>query len=201
MSGNTPIQLIVGLGNPGKEYRESRHNLGMSFVQQLLNSVSAHLSHERKFHGDFGKAFFFSHEVHVLLPTTFMNLSGQAVRAVAEFYKIPPEAMLVVHDDMDLPVGAVRLKKEGGHGGHNGLRDIIRCLGSSHFSRLRIGIGHPVSKSDVGDYVLERLSKKEQILVEDAMQKAMIVLPDVIAGELDKAMQRLHSESGENYGL
>ncbi|MFI4938435.1 MAG: aminoacyl-tRNA hydrolase [Candidatus Berkiellales bacterium] len=186
------IQLIVGLGNPGSEYASTRHNVGYWLVEKLCDQSSAKLELEQKFKGLVAKIST-PHLVRVLEPITFMNRSGQAVWSLAHFYKILPHEILVVHDDLDLPAGSARLKLDGGHGGHNGLRDIIAHLGTKNFYRLRIGIGHPGNKEEVLDYVLHRpsLSDKEKILT--AIDHSLDVMSDIFQGNTEKAMNKLHT--------
>ncbi len=190
------IQLIVGLGNPGDKYANTRHNAGVWLAEHLAQSVSCTLRPEAKFHGKLGEARCFSHDCQILVPTTYMNRSGQSVQAVSSYYKIPPAALLVVHDEIDLPPGVVRLKFDGGAGGHNGLKDIIDQLQTKQFYRLRIGVGHPGRSDDVADYVLNPPSKAERKAIDEAIVRAYDVLPLVIQGEFQKAMQQLHSDSG-----
>lgn len=189
------IELIAGLGNPGSKYEKNRHNVGFWFIDALAQSKGVKLKHENKFNGEVGKADIAGTSVWLLKPTTFMNNSGQAVAALAKFYKIPPEKILVVYDDLDLPPAALRLKQDGGHGGHNGMRDIIAHLGSKTFVRLRIGIGHPGNSSEVTNYVLGNPPSSERIELENAVDEALRNLPQIIQGELQKAMQHLHSQS------
>jgi len=190
---NTVIKLIVGLGNPGSKYEQTRHNAGFWFLDSLARDYHAVLRAENKFHGEAVKAQVKGNDVWLLKPDTFMNLSGQSIAALSHFYKITPEQILVVHDELDLPPGTARLKRGGGHGGHNGLRDTIEKLGSKEFLRLRIGIGHPGDKSKVHDYVLKQSSRDDQIEMDIAIQHAADVIADVVTGELDAAMNRLHS--------
>lgn len=187
------IELIVGLGNPGAKYESTRHNVGFWFVDRLAQSKGARLRHETKFHGELGKLNIDGEPFWLLKPSTFMNNSGQAVAALANFYKIAPQQILVVHDELDIPPGALRLKEGGGHGGHNGLRDIVARLGSREFVRLRIGIGHPGSSRDVTNYVLGKPSPDDRGFVDQAIDEALANLPLVITGELQKAMNHLHS--------
>lgn len=191
----TPIQLIVGLGNPGAEYEQTRHNAGVWFVEQLAQAVHATLRHEKKFHGLHGLVTMHGHDCHLFIPTTFMNHSGQAVQALASFYKIPPEAILVAHDEIDLPVADIRIKFDGGHGGHNGLRDIIRHLNSNKFHRLRIGVGRPVQSHDVVDYVLIPPKKTERIAIDEALKRVDSVVPLLLEGHIQRAMHQLHTLS------
>jgi len=192
---STPILLIVGLGNPGMEYEFTRHNAGAWFVEKLAQTTSSQLNFNKKFHGATCKINLFDHECHLLIPTTYMNLSGQSVLACAHFYKILPQEILVVHDDVDLPVGTIKLKQGGGHGGHNGLRDIIARLGSNDFVRLRIGIGHPGDKERVTGHVLSKTKKAEKKQIDLAIDNALQVLPKIITGDLAAAMQELHTNS------
>jgi PTH1 family peptidyl-tRNA hydrolase len=187
------IQLIVGLGNPGADYEATRHNAGAWFVLELAHAANANLRHDTKFHGIHGSTRLQGHDVHLLIPTTYMNLSGQSIGALASYYKIPPEAILVAHDELDLPVGDVRLKFDGGHGGHNGLRDTIRHLGTNKFHRLRIGIGHPGNSKDVVDYVLKPPKKSEREQIDAALHDAQRALPSLLSGQFQKAMQELHT--------
>jgi PTH1 family peptidyl-tRNA hydrolase len=187
------IRLIVGLGNPGKEYASTRHNAGFCWVDELARSHNASFKADSKFHGLILRANLHGHEVYLLKPQTFMNISGRAVGAVAQFYKIDPAQILVVHDELDLPPGSAKLKLGGGHGGHNGLKDIIAHLGSKDFWRLRLGIGHPGERTEVSNYVLNAPRKEEQMQIEEAMQRAQDIAPLIIEGKLEAAMQKLHS--------
>jgi len=187
------IDLIVGLGNPGSKYEQTRHNAGFWFVEQIARLKGAHFRPEAKFSGDVCKVVLEGRDIWLLKPNTFMNLSGQSVNKLASFYKIPKDNILVAHDELDLDPGTVRLKTGGGHGGHNGLRDIINHLGKE-FQRLRIGIGHPGSRDDVVDYVLHRASKDEQIGIDNALDDALRVLPLLAEGSWEKAVNRLHSK-------
>ena len=188
-----PVQLIVGLGNPGPKYAQTRHNVGFLFVDELARGKGATFRHEAKFHGEACKLHLDGHELWLLKPMTFMNRSGQAVAALARFYRIPPQAILVVHDELDIPAGQLRLKQGGGHGGHNGLRDIINQLGSREFLRLRIGIGHPGTAREVTNYVLGKASPDDRIGIEAAIDEALRALPLILDGDLQGAMNRLHS--------
>lgn len=188
------IELIVGLGNPGQKYERTRHNAGFWFIEELVRRTGASFKLENKFHGEVCKTRLDGKEVWLLKPLTFMNRSGQSVGALARFYKIPPEHILVAHDELDLPPGTIRLKKGGGHGGHNGLRDTTSQLGSREFMRLRIGIGHPGHSSEVTNYVLSKAPQPEQALMEQAIERALDELPAIIAGDYQKAMNRLHSD-------
>jgi PTH1 family peptidyl-tRNA hydrolase len=187
------VQLIVGLGNPGPKYEQTRHNVGFVFVDELARSKGASWKLENKFHGEVCKLSLAGNEVWLLKPNTYMNLSGKAVAALARFYKIAPESILVVHDELDIPPGQLRLKQGGGHGGHNGLRDIVAQMGSREFLRLRVGIGHPGDSRDVTNYVLGKASPEDQKHIDNAIEEAMRTLPQVMEGDMQPAMNRLHS--------
>lgn len=187
------IKLIVGLGNTGSEYEATRHNAGFWLVEELAREFGIAFKNERGFHGAVSKVG----GAWLLKPSTFMNRSGQAVQALATFYKIVPDEILVVHDELDLPPGGVKMKKGGGHAGHNGLRDIQARLGTADFWRLRIGIGHPRElqlEQEVVDFVLHRPNREHQGLIDEAMGKALSVMPHVLAGEMEVAMMKLHSK-------
>lgn len=189
-----PVELIVGLGNPGPNYQRTRHNAGADLVLELAKSLSVELKHESKFFGDTAKTIIANRTVRLLIPSTFMNLSGKSIGALAKFYQIAPENILIVHDELDLAPGTARFKKGGGHGGHNGLRDVIRCLGNSQlFARLRIGIGHPGQASQVADYVLKKASPSDQQLITNSIDDALRHLPTAVEGQWEKAMTALHS--------
>ncbi len=187
-----PIQAIIGLGNPGPHYHQTRHNAGSWFLHAVAERHGAALRPESRFHGLLGRAEIDGRPLWLLEPTTYMNRSGEAVAALARFYKLPPRSLLVAHDELDLPPGTVRLKLGGGHGGHNGLRDIIARLGSRDFLRLRLGIGHPGHKDAVTGYVLSRPRPEERAAIDQAIECALEVLPQVVSGELQAAMNRLH---------
>ncbi|VXC48253.1 peptidyl-tRNA hydrolase [Pseudomonas sp. 8Z] len=191
----TAVQLIVGLGNPGPEYDQTRHNAGALFVERVAASQRVNLSVDRKYFGLVGKFNHQGREVRLLIPTTYMNRSGQAVAALANFFKIKPEEILVAHDELDMPPGVAKLKQGGGHGGHNGLRDIIAQLGNqNNFHRLRLGIGHPGHASLVSGYVLGRAPRSEQELLDQSIDFALDVLPEILAGDWTVAMRKLHSQ-------
>ncbi len=189
------IALIAGLGNPGSRYAATRHNAGFRFIERLQAAKGFRLAVESRFKAEVGGFTVDGRTVRVMAPATLMNLSGQAVAPLAAFYRIPPGQILVIHDELDLAPGAVRLKASGGHGGHNGLRDLIARLGSRDFPRLRIGIGHPGPERDVSAYVLNRPDAGDQLRIEKATARALDVLDDVIAGNFDAAMTRLHGEA------
>ena len=187
------IKLIVGLGNPGREYDATRHNAGFWWVDGFAHAHQFAFKAEGKFHGLAARGSVHGRELFLLKPQTFMNVSGRAVGALAQFYKIAPQHILIVHDELDLPPGSARLKLGGGHGGHNGLKDIIAHLGSKDFWRLRIGIGHPGERADVADYVLNPPRREEAGLIEQAIQRAQDVAHLIIEGKLEAAMLKLHS--------
>ncbi|OGT21796.1 MAG: aminoacyl-tRNA hydrolase [Gammaproteobacteria bacterium RBG_16_57_12] len=187
------ISLIAGLGNPGAQYEATRHNAGYWFLDLLARRAGAALKPEGRFHGEACRITLHNHDCWLLKPTLFMNRSGQAVAALANFYKIPAEGILVIHDDLDIPAGEVRLKRGGGHGGHNGLRDILAQLGSQEFLRLRVGIGHPGQAREVTDYVLGKPSTDDKALIDRALAECLTQLPLIMVGELEKAMHHLHS--------
>lgn len=188
-----PLALIVGLGNPGDRYAQTRHNAGFWFVDELVRRHGGSFRVEKKFHGEVAKLVIDGRDCLLLKPDTFMNRSGQAVAALAGFYRLAPEAVLVAHDEIDLPPGDARLKLGGGHGGHNGLRDIIPQLGSREFWRLRLGVGHPGDKAQVVDYVLGRAGRDDQIEIDTSIERALDVLPQLMRGDWAKAQQDLHS--------
>lgn len=187
------IKLIVGLGNPGAEYTLTRHNAGAWFTEAIARTEGQSLRPEAKFQGLTAAITLAGNSFRLLNPTTYMNRSGQAVRAMAGFYQLAPEEILVVHDELDLAPGIARLKFEGGHGGHNGLRDIIAHLGSAEFHRLRLGIGHPGNSKLVADYVLGRPSRDEQHKIEDAIAAGLAVLPLLLKGDIARATQQLNT--------
>ncbi len=187
------IKLLVGLGNPGSEYEATRHNAGFWLLEQQAAQMRATLRNERDFRGRLARAG----DVWLLTPTTFMNHSGQSVAAVARFYKIAPEEILVAHDELDLAPGVAKLKRGGGHAGHNGLRDIAAQLGTPDFWRLRIGIGHPRDRNsdqEVVDYVLHTPRRDEQTLIDEAIERARVVLADTFSGSMEAAMMKLHTK-------
>lgn len=189
------LRLIAGLGNPGKEYAATRHNVGAWWLQQLCLQEKIELQNTSKFHGMSAKTTICDTTIYCLIPSTYMNLSGKAVSSIANYYNIPPELILVVHDDLDLPAGTVRIKSNGGHGGHNGLRDIISALQTKNFYRLRIGIGHPGNKDLVTDYVLQMPNKSDKLAIEAAINASLLELPNIIHGDLVTVMNNLHNFS------
>ncbi|MCH9769739.1 MAG: aminoacyl-tRNA hydrolase [Gammaproteobacteria bacterium] len=185
---------MVGLGNPGSQYAPTRHNVGAWYVDALARQESLKLKSENKFHASAAKLNQNGEACWLAIPTTYMNESGRAVAALARFYKIPVERILIAHDELDFPAGTVRIKKSGGHGGHNGLRDIISHLGSKDFLRLRIGIGHPGHKDRVTPYVLGKPSSDDKASILQSIDEALRVVPDLMGGELERAFRDLHSD-------
>jgi peptidyl-tRNA hydrolase, PTH1 family len=183
-----PPRLIVGLGNPGPEYEDTRHNVGFWFVERLARELKVPLAAQGKFFGVVGRVG----ETWLLCPTTYMNRSGQSVAALARFYKIAPDETLVIHDELDLPPGGIRLKLGGGNAGHNGLKDISAHFATPDFWRLRLGIGHPGDRSQVADYVLHRPRAEEQQAIDEAIDRCMRVWPKLAAGDYTAAMAPLH---------
>lgn len=164
------MKLIVGLGNPGNEYTSTRHNVGFAIIDAIAKSINVTFSENNKFRSKIGSGFILSNKVILSKPTTFMNLSGQAVSASANYYKIDISNIIVIHDDLDLPIGTVKIKTGGGNGGHNGLKSIDNCLGAN-YTRIRIGIGRPLHKDDVSNYVLSAFSKAESIAINEIIVK------------------------------
>jgi PTH1 family peptidyl-tRNA hydrolase len=187
------VQLIVGLGNPGPEYDQTRHNAGFWFVDALARVRGGGFRLENKFHGETARLSLEGKEVRLLKPLTFMNRSGQSVGALARFFRIPPDQILVVHDDLDLAPGTARLKRGGGHGGHNGLRDITSALGGNGFLRLRLGIGHPGQREQVVGYVLKKAPSEEQSAIEEAIDRSLAVISLLVNDQWERAMNQLHS--------
>lgn len=187
----SPPRLIVGLGNPGVDYEDNRHNVGFWFIDQLAQRLRAPLAPQGKFLGRVARVG----ELWLLQPMTYMNLSGQAVAALARFYKIGADETLVVHDDLDLPPGSTRLKLGGGNGGHNGLKDIQARLATPDFWRLRLGIGHPGERDAVVGYVLKAPRREEQELIDRAIDRCLLAWPDLAAGDYAAAQRLLHVKS------
>ena len=188
------IKLIVGLGNPTAEYEHTRHNAGFWFLDELAWQWKAAFKNEKKFFGDVARVARPEGDVWLLKPDTYMNLSGKAVQALANFYKIQPEEILVVHDELDIDCGAIRFKLGGGNGGHNGLKDIQAKLGTPQFYRLRLGIGHPGDKHLVVGFVLNKPSVAERELIDRAIAKSLRAMDDVMAGRQEDAVRYLHSK-------
>lgn len=186
------IKLIIGLRNPGSAYEHTRHNAGAWFVNALAHRLNASFKSEKKLHCELAQIVMGEHHCKLALPLTFMNHSGLPAREISQFYRIAPQEILVVHDELDLPAGRSKLKTGGGPGGHNGLRDMIAQLGSGDFHRLRIGIGHPGHKDMVLSYVLGKPSPKDRQSIFDAIEQAIAVMPPIMNGELGAAMNLLH---------
>ncbi len=187
-----PIRLIVGLGNPGQSYAETRHNTGNWFISLIKQSYTCSSKLETKFKATITKLEVSGSEIYLLEPNTYMNDSGLPVKLFSNFLKIPTNEILVAHDELDLPVNSIKLKFAGGHGGHNGLRDIIQHLGKD-FYRLRIGIGHPGNKDDVSTYVLEKPSTPDRTTIMYNLDNACLILKDIIS-DIDKAMNQLNTK-------
>jgi len=190
------LRLIVGLGNPGAEYAATRHNVGFWLVDALASACGERFGMESRLLGETARVRVAGEDVRLLRPSTFMNRSGQSVAAALRYWKIEPAQCLVVHDDLDLPAGAARLKFDGGHGGQNGLRDIVAHLGHGAFHRLRLGIGHPGHKDRVTGWVLSRPGKDDEAAMRAAIDAALAVLPLAVAGDFNEAMKRLHTANG-----
>jgi PTH1 family peptidyl-tRNA hydrolase len=191
-----PLRLIVGLGNPGPEHQATRHNAGFWFVDELARRHGGEFRDYRKYSGETARLNIGGEEIVLLKPTTYMNRSGLSIRQLSQFYKIAPDDILVAHDELDLPVGTVRLKHGGGHGGHNGLRDTVAHIGET-FWRLRLGIGHPGNKTDVIDYVLTRAPRSEEDLIMEAVKLAVDCIPLLLEEGAERAMTKLHSRAGK----
>ncbi|MFW6041450.1 MAG: aminoacyl-tRNA hydrolase [Guyparkeria sp.] len=187
------IKLIVGLGNPGQKYDDTRHNAGFWAVDAIAEALGGRWTEERKFSGAVARVPVDGTDLRLLRPATFMNRSGQSVGPLANFFKIAPEEILVIHDELDLPPGRMRLKRGGGHGGHNGLKDIQAALGSADFWRLRIGIGHPGHRDAVVGYVLTRAPKDERKLVDDCLIEVRHLAPDLVRADEPDLMQSINS--------
>ena len=196
VAGSTPIQLIVGLGNPGDKYTATRHNAGFWFLDLLARQYHTSFKAEAKFKADVASIDISGERVWLLKPNTFMNLSGESLGPFAKYYHIAPENTLVVHDELDLPPGTSRYKLAGGHGGHNGLRDIFKHF-SKEFWRLRVGIGHPGNKDQVLSFVMRPPSSNEQSLIDDSLDRAADTLSDAFAGDMEAAMRALHKKPVE----
>ncbi|MFZ9335816.1 MAG: aminoacyl-tRNA hydrolase [Burkholderiaceae bacterium] len=187
------IKLFVGLGNPGTEYEATRHNAGFWWMDALARECKAHLVAERSYHGLVARVSQHGQTFWLLEPQTFMNLSGKSVAALARFYKIAPQEILVVHDELDVVPGQAKLKLGGGHAGHNGLRDIHAQLGTGDYWRLRIGIGHPGVKSEVANWVLKKPAPEQRTAIEECVTRTLKAVPAMLAGEMDKATLLVHT--------
>ena len=188
------IKLIVGLGNPGKDYQTHRHNAGFWFIELLANSLDSKFSSQSKFFGETAVCLIGNKKAHLLKPKTFMNNSGRSVKTLSNYYNIMAEEILVIHDDLDLMPGSVKIKMGGGHGGHNGLKDTVKALDTNDFYRLRLGIGHPGSKNEVVDFVLNPPGKTDLALIEQAIKEAMDVMEPLANGDFEQAMKQLHTD-------
>lgn len=187
------IKLIIGLGNPGATYEHTRHNAGAWLVCALAQHYKASFKIEKKLQAQLADLVLEPHAGKLALPLTFMNHSGQSTRSLCQFYKIQPQELLVVHDELDVPVGRIKLKTAGGHGGHNGLRDIITQLGSNEFHRLRIGIGHPGRSDLVHQYVLHKPSIHDRQQIDEAIERGIALMPWILSGDIAKAMNQLNT--------
>lgn len=191
------ISLIVGLGNPGTEYAQTRHNAGFWYIERLAQRYGISLKSESRFHGWTGRGQIEGHDVRLLLPSTFMNRSGQAVVPMAKFFQVTADQLLIAHDELDLASGFIRLKSGGGHGGHNGLRDIVPHLGAE-FHRLRIGIGHPGHRDKVTGHVLGKAPTAEQALLDQALDEALRLTDLIVAGNISQAMNQINRFSASS---
>ena len=187
------IKLLVGLGNPGDKYEATRHNAGFWWIDQVAASTKSKLALDSKFFGVVGKLNS-SNDVWLLKPTTFMNASGKAVATLANYYKITPAQILVIHDELDLPPETAKLKKGGGHGGHNGLKDITAALGTPDFWRLRLGIGPPGDRNEVVNFVLKAPLKDEQTAINQCIDESVNILSQLLSGDFENAMLKLHTK-------
>jgi PTH1 family peptidyl-tRNA hydrolase len=193
MESMSGIKLFVGLGNPGDKYEATRHNAGFWWIDQLAASTNSKLALDAKFLGLAGKLNP-SSDTWLLKPTTFMNASGKAVAALANYYKITPTQIIVIHDELDLPPDTVKLKKGGGHGGHNGLKDITSALGTADFWRLRLGIGHPGDRNEVVNFVLKAPLRDEQTAIDQCIDNSLQIMPQLLNGDFEAAMLKLHTK-------
>jgi PTH1 family peptidyl-tRNA hydrolase len=189
----TGIKLFVGLGNPGDKYEKTRHNAGFWWVDTIAAQTNSKLANDAKMFGIVGKIHP-NQDKWLLKPTTFMNLSGKAVAALANYYKISADEILVIHDELDLPAGGIKLKFGGGHGGHNGLKDIHATLGTPNYWRLRVGIGHPGDRNEVVNFVLKSPLKDEQTAIDESINESSKLLGLLLAGEFENAMLKLHTK-------
>jgi len=187
------IKLFVGLGNPGPEYEATRHNAGFWFIDALARQLKVNMAIEKGYWGLMGRTSIDGQNVWLLEPLTFMNASGKSVGALARFFKIAPEEILVAHDELDIAPGHAKLKKGGGHAGHNGLRDIHAQLGSPDYWRLRLGVGHPGDRAEVVNWVLKKPSQDDRIAIEQSMDRSLKAVPALLAGDMDKATVQIHT--------
>ncbi len=191
-SSSSPIALFVGLGNPGTQYAKTRHNAGQWFVQKLAEQVGTSFKTERN--GQLATARLSGQACRLFIPDTYMNCCGTVIQGLLHFYRISAESMCVVHDELDLPAGSARIKYSGGHGGHNGLRDLIQQLGTNDFYRLRLGIGHPGNKHQVSSFVLKPPTIDERKKIDTAIADSLAIVPDLVNGDIEKAMRILHQD-------
>ncbi len=189
-------QLLIGLGNPGARYEATRHNAGAWLIERVARRYASGFKSSPRCFGAVADAKVGGTRVRLFRPDTFMNHSGRAVAAVAGFYKVPAERILIAHDEIDLPAGTVRLKRGGGHGGHNGLRDVVPCLGGAGFSRIRIGVGHPGSRERVIGHVLDRPPPAERAAIDQAIERVMEDVERIVGGDLEGVMNTLHRSVG-----
>lgn len=189
------LKAIVGLGNPGEKYSKTRHNAGFWLIERLCERSRAEMRSVSRLQGSYAQIEIAGERLHLLMPTTFMNLSGRSVRALLDFYKLSPEQILIVHDELDLPAGVLRLKRGGGAGGHNGLKDIIRCIGPN-FARLRLGVGHPGDREQVLSHVLSAPGRAEMGRMEMAVDEGCCAIENCLARGWDVAVNQLHSKKG-----
>ena len=187
------IKLFVGLGNPGPEYEATRHNAGFWWIDALSQQLKVPLSLDKNYHGQVARTTLNGQTVWLLKPLTYMNLSGKSVAALARFFKISPDEVLVAHDELDIVPGQVKLKRGGSHAGHNGLRDIHAQLGTADYWRLRIGVGHPGVKAEVINWVLKKPSQEHRVAIEDCIDRSLKALPELLKGEMDKATLLIHT--------
>jgi PTH1 family peptidyl-tRNA hydrolase len=187
------IRLFVGLGNPGPEYEQTRHNAGFWWLDALARELKLNLSAEKSYHGLVARTSIQGQSVWLLAPQTFMNLSGKSVAALAHFFKIPPQEILVAHDDLDIAPGEAKLKLGGSHAGHNGLRDIHAQLGTDQYWRLRLGVGHPGNKAEVVHWVLKKPMLDHRIAIDQAIDRALKALPQLLAGDMEQATRLVHT--------
>lgn len=190
-----PIKLIAGLGNPGERYKKTRHNVGFQFIDQLLQHYgysTADLKYDKKLKAELAKLAVNNQNIFVAKPQSYMNLSGQSIQLICHYFKIDPTQILVVHDDINLDPGQVKLKEQGGHGGHNGLRNIAQNINTNQFRRLRIGVGHHGANNSMSNYVLGTPSKQDQQLINNGTQETLRYMDDILAGNFNQAMQVLH---------
>ncbi len=191
---STHVSIIAGLGNPEERYAQTLHNAGFWIVDEIARRWDARFKYEKRFDADIGKVTIGANQVWLIKPQSYMNLSGGPVRAILDYYRLPAEQLLVAHDEIDLPPGTVRLKRSGGHGGHNGLRDLIQHCGKD-FTRLRIGVGHPGQKNQVTGYVLKRATGDVDAILQKSVVEAVDIIPVLIERGLDEAMKALHTKS------